>query len=116
MAFLTANNGPQAGRRYELDRHESVLSRHPECDVVIDVGAVSRYHCKVISEGASFCVEDLNSRNGTFLNEQVIEGRAPLEDGSLVRVCDVIFTFHDRERPPSSSDDSSLGAVMVDGE
>ena len=116
MAFLTANNGPQAGRRYELDRPESVLGRHPECDVVIDVGAVSRYHCKVLSHGEKFSVEDLNSRNGTFLNEQVIQGQTPLEHGNLVRVCDVVFTFHDREQPPSSSDDSSFRAVMVDDE
>ncbi|MCA9143926.1 MAG: SpoIIE family protein phosphatase [Planctomycetaceae bacterium] len=117
MAFLTANNGPQAGRRYELDRPESVLGRHPECDVVIDVGAVSRYHCKVIGDGSRFAVEDLNSRNGTFVNEQVIEGRKLLEHGNLVRVCDVVFTFHEREQPPSSSsDDSSFRAVMVDDE
>ena len=116
MAFLTANNGPQAGRRYELDRPESVLGRHPECDVQIDVGAVSRYHCKVVSESAAFAIEDLNSRNGTFLNEHVIQGRTPLEDGNLIRVCDVVFTFHDREQPPSSSDDSSFRAVMVDDE
>lgn len=117
MAFLTANNGPQAGRRYELDRPESVLGRHPECDVVIDVGAVSRYHCKVLGDGARFSVEDLNSRNGTFVNEQVIEGRKLLEHGNLVRICDVVFTFHDHEPPASSSsDDSSFRAVMVDDE
>ena len=114
MAFLTANNGPQAGRRYELDRPESVLGRHPECDVVIDVGAVSRYHCKVIGDGTTFLVEDLNSRNGTFLNEKVIEGRTQLEHGNLVRVCDVVFTYHDHEQPQSSTDDSSFRAVMVD--
>jgi len=116
MAFLTANNGPQAGRRYELDRPESVLGRHPECDIVIDVGAVSRYHCKVISDGSRFCVEDLKSRNGTFVNEQVIQGVTALEHGNLIRVCDVVFTFHEREQPPSSSDDSSFRAVMVDDE
>ncbi|MBI2478269.1 MAG: GAF domain-containing protein [Planctomycetia bacterium] len=81
---------------------------------MIDVGAVSRYHCKVIGDGVRYSVEDLNSRNGTFVNEQVIQGRTPLEHGNLVRVCDVVFTFHDREQPASSSDDSSFRAVMVD--
>ena len=103
MAFLTANNGPQAGRRYELDRPESVLGRHPECDVVIDVGAVSRHHCKIIAEGERYKVEDLNSRNGTFVDEVVIEGPQLLEPGAQVRVCDVVFTFRDIEPPPSSS-------------
>ena len=117
MAFLTANNGPQAGRRYELNRAESVLGRHPECDVVIDVGAVSRYHCKIIADGQQFSVEDLNSRNGTFVNETVIAGIQVLEAGAQVRVCDVVFTFHEKEPPPSSassSDESSRGAIIVD--
>jgi phosphoserine phosphatase RsbU/P len=114
MAFLTANNGPRAGQRYELNRKESVLGRHPDCDVVIDVGAVSRYHCKVLSNAQSFSVEDLNSRNGTFLDEQVIQGRTPLEHGNLIRVCDVVFTFHDREKNIDSSDESSFRAVIID--
>lgn len=117
MAFITANNGPQAGRRYELDRAESVLGRHPDCDVVIDVGAVSRYHCKIIADGERFKVEDLKSRNGTFVDEVVIEGAKLLEPGAQVRVCDVVFTYHESE-PPSSgtSDDSSYRAVIVDDE
>ncbi|MBP85848.1 MAG: protein serine phosphatase [Planctomycetaceae bacterium] len=119
MAFLTANNGPQAGRRFELDRSESVLGRHPECDVVIDVGAVSRYHCKILAAGTQFKVEDLKSRNGTFVNEVVIDGVKQLEQGDQIRVCDVIFTFQEVEPPSSTSsygDDSSYRAVMVDDE
>jgi serine phosphatase RsbU (regulator of sigma subunit)/pSer/pThr/pTyr-binding forkhead associated (FHA) protein len=117
MAFLIANNGPQATRRYELDRPESVLGRHPECDVVIDVGAVSRYHCKIVKDGNQFKVEDLKSRNGTFVDEVMITGAKLLEEGAQIRVCDVVFTFHEVEPPPSSSsDDSSYRAVMVDDE
>ena len=116
MAFLIATNGPQAGRRYVLTNDESVLGRHPDCDVIIDVGAVSRYHCKIVSEDNKFSIEDLNSRNGTFCNDKLISGRQTLEHGAQVRVCDVVFRFQEHEEESSSLGDSSFRAVVVDDE
>lgn len=116
MAFLTANNGPQAGKRYELNRPESVMGRHPECDVVIDVGAVSRYHCKIVASGRQFLLEDLKSRNGTFHNEVLIQRPEPLIHGAQIRVCDVVFTFHETEKGSAFNSDSSFRAVLVDDE
>ena len=51
MFYLLANNGPQAGRKYELKGDKWILGRHPDCDVVIEVGAVSRNHCQIVREG-----------------------------------------------------------------
>ena len=93
MPFLNVNNGPEAGKRYDLELPEYVLGRHPDCTIVIDVGAVSRHHCKLVAHNGGYLVEDLKSRNGTFLNEQPITGLQPLGDGDQIRVCDVVFTF-----------------------
>ncbi len=95
MFYLSANNGPQTGRRYELKSDRCVMGRHPDCHIVIDVGAVSRNHCQVLREGEHYFIEDLGSRNGTFLNEEArkIEGRRPLKVGDQIRVCEVTFTF-----------------------
>lgn len=95
MYYLVANNGPQAGRKYELKGDKWVLGRHPDCQIVIEVGAVSRNHCQVIREGNDYKLEDLNSRNGTFLNEEVdkVVGRRTLKLGDVMRVCEVSFTF-----------------------
>lgn len=96
MAFLTANNGPEAGKKYDLPTTTSVMGRHPECNIVIDVGAVSRHHAQVVFEQGRYFIEDLKSRNGTFVNEQPITGRTPLANGDHVRICDVTFTFQNR--------------------
>jgi serine phosphatase RsbU (regulator of sigma subunit) len=93
MAFLTVNNGPESGRRYDLVGNPIVLGRHPDCNVIIDVGAVSRHHAQVVAERDRFLIEDLNSRNGTFVNEQPVSGRQALNHGDRVRVCDITFTF-----------------------
>jgi sigma-B regulation protein RsbU (phosphoserine phosphatase) len=113
MNFLLANNGPQAGRRYELRGDKWIIGRHPDCDIVIEVGAVSRNHCQIIREGTTYRLEDLGSRNGTFLNDETdqLEGRRALSPGDIIRVCEVNFTF--------GSDDPSgkqgLDVRMLDG-
>jgi len=120
MYFLVANNGPQAGRKYELKGDKSILGRHPDCHVVIEVGAVSRNHCHVIHEGNEYKVEDLGSRNGTFLNDEPekINGRRPLKVGDVIRVCEVSFTFQSDAPVAASQQPASTGAPaakLLDG-
>jgi len=124
MSHLIARLGPQQGRQYELTVPKTILGRHPDCQVVIEVGAVSRQHCAVVEENGDYFIEDLKSRNGTFLNSEPVQNRKRLYDGDVIRVCEVEFSFHGRPRPPhsqlpTSSTDSStpssvFRAVMVD--
>jgi serine phosphatase RsbU (regulator of sigma subunit) len=127
MHFLLANNGPQAGRKYELKGDKAILGRHPDCHVVVEVGAVSRNHCQVVREDSRFFIEDLGSRNGTFLNDEPekIEGRRALKEGDVVRVCEVSFTFGSdapAPAPPGTGtvqrmiDGAGLGAFLSDDE
>ena len=127
MFYLMANNGPQQGRRYELKGEKWILGRHPDCQIVIEVGAVSRNHCQVVRDGSLYFVEDLGSRNGTFINDEPekMEGRRQLKPGDMVRVCEVTFTFRSDEScrtvPPTGSvnkmiDGAGLGAFLADDE
>jgi phosphoserine phosphatase RsbU/P len=124
MYFLQANNGPQAGRRYEIKGDKCVLGRHPDCHVVIEVGAVSRQHCQLVRDGKNFLLEDLHSRNGTFLNDEPgqIEGRRALKPGDRIRVCEVTFTFGAVGADPGTTpptqviDGAGLGAFLSDDE
>ena len=75
MALIRAENGPEAGTCYPLSDGKYVLGRHPDCDIVIDVGAVSRHHCRLTGERSEYFLEDLHSRNGTFLNEQPVQSQ-----------------------------------------
>src|SRR5436190_5266585 len=104
MYFLVANNGPQAGRKYELKGDKAILGRHPECHIVVEVGAVSRNHCQVVKEGNDYKIEDLGSRNGTCLNEEPekVVGRRLLKPGDVIRVCEVSFTFNSDVLQPGS--------------
>jgi sigma-B regulation protein RsbU (phosphoserine phosphatase) len=95
MAFLRALNGIEPGRLYRLDRANAILGRHPECDIVLDEGAVSRQHAQISGANNEFFVEDLGSRNGTTVNGQPVRGRRKLYNNDQVKICDLLFSFHD---------------------
>ncbi len=119
MPYLNALSGTAFGKRYELKNAETILGRHPECDVVLDAGAVSRQHAKVVSLDGQFMLEDLKSRNGTFLNGRLINQPTALQDGDLIRICDLELAYHDEPaesnlNASSLLDGSSIGILMVD--
>jgi predicted component of type VI protein secretion system len=61
------------------------IGRSPDNDIPVDNLAVSTYHARVYYEGGRLVVEDLDSLNGTFVNDLRIE-RATLHDGDSIWV------------------------------
>ncbi len=122
MAYLTAINGAAFGKRFELDRPKMIMGRHPECELTLDSGSVSRQHACINTQGKEFLLEDLKSRNGTFLNGRLINEPTRINDGDLIRICDLEFSFHAQEEDSSalvesglaSGGSSSFGIVLVD--
>ncbi len=68
-----------------LGNRPVTVGRAPDNDIPIDNLAVSNYHARVYTEAGRLVIEDLNSLNGTFVNEQRIE-RAALQDGDTILV------------------------------
>jgi serine phosphatase RsbU (regulator of sigma subunit)/pSer/pThr/pTyr-binding forkhead associated (FHA) protein len=124
MAFLSTNtDDPSAAQRFELVESETVLGRHPDCHIVVDAGAVSRFHAKVIRKGVDFLLEDAGSRNGTFLNGQAIQKAELLREGDRVRISEVELIFHHEAVPEFARsgsdmtfDGSKFGVMLVDDE
>src|SRR5215471_1052429 len=61
------------------------IGRSPDNDLPVDNLAVSNYHARVYFEGGRLVVEDLDSLNGTFVNDLRIE-RATLHDGDSIHI------------------------------
>ncbi|TWT87557.1 Phosphoserine phosphatase RsbP [Pseudobythopirellula maris] len=115
MASLRVLTGAEPNRRYTIDAEQSVIGRSSECEVALDVAAVSRRHATILHQEGRFFAEDLGSRNGTFVNGQKIIGRTPLRSGDKLLVCDQEFVFEDEATPagaastePSSGADDNL--------
>ena len=68
-----------------LGNQPVTIGRSPDNDIPIDNLAVANYHARVYVEAGSLVVEDLNSLNGSFLNDIRIE-RAMLKDGDAILI------------------------------
>jgi sigma-B regulation protein RsbU (phosphoserine phosphatase) len=119
MAYLLVTNGDNPQQQFPLDAAQTIIGRHPSCDIVLDLGSVSRQHAQITREGDQYFVEDLGSRNKTYLNGTQVEGRQLLRDQDQLQICEVTFTFRQGALAPSEpvlSGDSagSTLALMVD--
>jgi sigma-B regulation protein RsbU (phosphoserine phosphatase) len=100
MASLHILKGPNQGEDITLTADKTTLGRDPECDIVIPASPVSRFHAQLLRVRGRFFIEDTQSRNKTFLNNQQVEARHPLKPGDKIRICDFIAEFSDGPKLP----------------
>ena len=80
-------------REIALEEGETVLGRDPDATAFIDHTSVSRHHARIVVAGEQVTVEDLQSKNGTFLGETRLDSPAPLTDGDELKIGSVSLTF-----------------------
>lgn len=121
MAHVTTSINGTPSNQFELDRDEMRIGRHPECDIVVDAGAVSRFHAKLVQSASQWSVEDLGSRNGTFVNGQLLTRPHTLAEGDRIRISEVELVFHGDQVPEFARgtsemtfDGSNFGIQMID--
>lgn len=80
-------------REIALDGGENILGRAEDAVVCINSSKASRRHARILVGEGGAILEDLGSKNGTFLRGQRIEQPCPLDDGDEICVGDVVMTF-----------------------
>lgn len=94
MAKITLKFEASVIKEIPLHKQQVSVGRAPDNDIVIDNLAVSSHHAKLLAEEGRFIVEDLNSMNGTFLNNQRVR-RSPLKNGDEVLIGKHCLVFQD---------------------
>jgi len=80
------------GSRHVLGAAPLVIGRNDDCEVVIRDRTASRRHALIQRFDDGYEVVDLNSTNGTIVNDQTV-AHAPLRDGDYLRIGNHIFRF-----------------------
>ena len=80
---------------FPLLKERNVLGRSPDADLQIlpNLRFVSNYHAEIQKTDIGFTLTDLDSKNGTYLNNQLLKPNTPtiLQDGAIIRIGDEIF-------------------------
>src|SRR5262249_40988389 len=77
-----------------LNKGGVTVGRKPDNDVVIDNPAISGHHCKITFEGRTYYVEDLDSTNGTYVNQKRVK-KSGLHANDVVGIAKHALVFMD---------------------
>ena len=80
-------------RRFSLADGALLIGRADDAAIRIDAGGVSRHHARIVVSGEEARLEDLGSKNGTFVEVQPVIGTRLLMDGNEIRVGPMALTF-----------------------
>ena len=86
VPILVVQEGQLAGKRWTLNRSEFVVGRGEDCEVVLPDRQVSRRHFRIVRDENGYSVEDLGSKNGTYVNGAAVRGSVQLQDGDEIQV------------------------------
>jgi two-component system cell cycle response regulator len=107
--------GPDIGRRIPLINSQYIVGRDTEAGLVVSRSSVSRQHARLfVDDDGNWWVEDLNSTNGTFVNESRIRSQL-LNDSDQVRFGDAIYKFLSGSNIESAYHEAIHNMAIMDG-
>jgi len=107
--------GPDIGKRVPLVNTQYIVGRDAEAGFVVSRSSVSRQHARLfIDDDSNWWVEDLNSTNGTFVNENRIRSQQ-LSDSDQVRFGDAIYKFLSGSNIESAYHEAIHNMAIQDG-
>jgi DNA-binding winged helix-turn-helix (wHTH) protein len=113
--LLVAQEGPLKGQRWQVSQ-TLVLGRESSCDVVVADRQISRYHARLTPTPEGVILEDLGSKNGTYLNSALLSAPVVLQDGDVLSVAmaqQFMFIVSDATTPLLDSSPEH-GRLMMD--
>jgi predicted component of type VI protein secretion system len=104
---LKVISGKHAGQKLRVPAPKFLIGRGDDCHLRPNSDLISRHHCVLFVGSAGAIVRDLNSRNGTFVNDERITGDRPLQQGDRLSVGQLTFEVRikaDASAPPKALD------------
>jgi len=111
-ALLVSGSKPRFvhdGQDIWLNPGESVIGREEGCGVRLEGPGVSRHHARVVVQGGQATIEDLGSKNGTFLRGVRLIAPAVLQSGDEVALGHRVKLTYEAEGEPDTETEADAG-------
>jgi pSer/pThr/pTyr-binding forkhead associated (FHA) protein len=119
MPYLVLKSGRQKIKTYRLEPSRKIrIGRSNNNDITVNDSSVSSIHAELEPEGLHFYLTDFNSRNGTFVNKELVISRR-LSHGDVISIGNhsLIFAYaKDEKRPPDFKEASHQATLQMDTE
>ncbi len=104
------------GRTLFLHPGQYEIGRMPDCWLTLEDDLASRYHARLTVTDEGVWIEDLGSRNGTYVNGERVDARVRLDDGDKIRIGREILVVIGTEDATSEDVDAQLRQTLAPGE
>jgi adenylate cyclase len=108
---LTISKGEKKERIYPIEKLPATIGRMPDNDIVLNDTLASRYHAVISMKNRSLFIEDLQSKNGTFVNKKRVVSRE-LNSGDRITIGQTTLNF-DYSRDTIFSKDDELEFTTI---
>ena len=102
MAKLVIQSAEQKGRSYELKVDKTTVGRVEDNTFQIADASVSSHHCEILLRGTDVVIKDLNSTNGTYINEDKIS-ESVLKPGQKLRLGQIELSLETGDAPATTT-------------
>lgn len=86
MAKLVISLNGMSLREYELDKVRITIGRNSDNDIVLNESVVSGEHTAISQEGGAVTIVDLDSTNGTYVNDRLLVEKKPLKHNDVISI------------------------------
>jgi pSer/pThr/pTyr-binding forkhead associated (FHA) protein len=114
MAILTLIFGRDSLGTFDINGNKMIIGRADDCDIVIDNLAVSRHHAIIEKWDGGYCIKDLDSNNGTFVNGRKITEAKSLSFGDQIGIGKHVLLFDTHARRLNPAGAPSHGEALPD--
>src|SRR6185503_10616260 len=108
--------GSASGKQYKVSKGIAVIGRAPNVELRVEDDGISRTHARIRAETVRAWVEDLKSRNGTFVNGTRITATTELHDGDKIQVGrGTVIRFGFQDDLDESFHENLMSSALRDG-
>ena len=114
MAKLSGMSGDFKGREYPIEQGEITIGRKADNMILLDHPTISSHHCRILRNGDSCVLQDLDSTNGTRVNSRDVKESA-LHHKDLIQLGSIEFLFDAPELASSGARYTDADAEVATG-
>jgi pSer/pThr/pTyr-binding forkhead associated (FHA) protein len=93
LSLLVLTAGKQEGKVLEIKLPQFLVGRDPQCHLRPASPLISKRHCALIQKDGKVFVRDFGSTNGTFVNDEQVDGERELKDGDQLKIGPIHFAI-----------------------
>ncbi|MCI0463300.1 MAG: FHA domain-containing protein [Gemmataceae bacterium] len=98
-AWIKIESGRRAGREMILNKERTTVGRAEKCDILLlGDNQIEREHARIVLMGSRYFIEDNGTPAGTYVNNQRVMGRTPLQSGDMIQVGNSVLCFREKQK------------------